>query len=126
MKASKYLLASSSLATSSSHINSRILQQHYFSVEWSPKGVTSSIQSQLQPSVTHYVLPDLPTVFTDTDKNEFIDCTKPNERIHTIAACHHTNHKSIIQTISQVSSSKTYPEGKLYLSFDKNLDLFSQ
>ncbi|KAL3930117.1 MAG: hypothetical protein SGBAC_011905 [Bacillariaceae sp.] len=57
------------------------------SVEWSPK--VGAVQSQLR-SKTRYVLPDLPNVLTQDNRDDFMSRVSPSNRIVTVATCYHT------------------------------------
>jgi len=75
-----------------------------FSVEWNQN--TASVQSQLFPAAKHFVLPDLPSdILSDQNRVDFSNNTNPNQRIHTVAACNHENHDSLLKCVSNVDSS---------------------
>lgn len=61
-------------------------QWKHCSIEWSPK-LTNFI-SQL--SASHFVLPDLPDVYSEKDRNEFRNTIPLEKRIQTLAVCRHT------------------------------------
>jgi hypothetical protein len=57
----------------------------------------SSSSSSLQ-----FALPDLPHVYSSDDRKRFLQTTLPHQRIHTIAACHHTSRQSLIDRIQRI------------------------
>lgn len=74
----------------------------HMTVEWSPN--VSLVQSQLLPVATHFVLPDLPSVYSDQSRAQYFQETAPNQRIRTIACSHHTTDKCLLETIRQLPS----------------------
>lgn len=81
------------------------------SVEWGTvhktKGSIARILPQLQPAATHFVLPDLPHLYSDDDRQEFWQATTTGssrpQRIQTIAVCYHDSHESLLKTVKQSS-----------------------
>ncbi len=71
-----------------------------FSVEWNQN--VAAVQNQLLPAASHFVFPDLPDVFSDQDRSDFSRATDPIQRIHTVAACHHENSESLLNSVSMV------------------------
>jgi hypothetical protein len=59
----------------------------FHSVEWNPK--VASVHAQL-PESTHFVLPDLPDVYTQDDRVDYMFRVSPPQRILTVSACRHT------------------------------------
>ena len=55
-------------------------------VEWSPK--LAAVQSLI--NATHFVLPDLPTIYTDQDRINYFHTVPQQNRIQTISACRHS------------------------------------
>mmetsp|Transcript_18864 Transcript_18864/g.38719 ORF Transcript_18864/g.38719 Transcript_18864/m.38719 type:complete len:293 (-) Transcript_18864:20-898(-) len=89
-----------------------------FSVEWN-QGVAAA-QSRLLPSAAHFVFPDLPEVFSETDRDGFLESTEAHRRIHTVAACHHETAESLLKSLEGVSepgqsSSRSRPKSKVLL-----------
>jgi hypothetical protein len=105
MKRSHFLAAS--LASSSSSSNNASKSSRIFTVEWSPR--VGQIHSQLLlPNVaTHFVLPDLPQVYSDTDRAAFLTSVEPSLRIHTVAACRHETARSLLTSVSMVEPEST-------------------
>mmetsp|Transcript_7568 Transcript_7568/g.14968 ORF Transcript_7568/g.14968 Transcript_7568/m.14968 type:complete len:268 (-) Transcript_7568:1086-1889(-) len=79
-----------------------------FSVEWNQS--VTAVQSRLLPAAAHFVLPDLPEIFSDQDRIDFSSGVDPNQRIHTIATCHHENSESLLHCVSNVD-----PDSKILL-----------
>jgi hypothetical protein len=74
-----------------------------FSVEWAPNAGLVGILMDLRPSASHFLLPDLPAVFSEQDCDDFQRyITNPRHRIHTIATCRHDNYKSLLKTAKNV------------------------
>jgi len=69
----------------------------YNTVEWSPK-LAKRIKTE-KLSATHFVLPDLPAVFSGQDKREFFVSTSPTKRIQTIAACRYESARSLCNAV---------------------------
>lgn len=72
----------------------------YFSVEWNQN--VAAVQSQLLPAASHFVFPDLPEVFSETDQVDFSSNTEPTQRIHTVAACQHDTVESLLNSVSSL------------------------
>jgi len=70
----------------------------YSTVEWSPK-LAKRIKTEKLLSATHFVLPDLPAVFSGQDKREFFVSTSPTKRIQTIAACRYESARSLCNAV---------------------------
>lgn len=71
-----------------------------FSVEWNQN--VAAVQTQLYPAATNFVFPDLPEVFSDEDRADFSCNTHINQRIYTVATCHHETAESLLSSISDV------------------------
>ena len=78
-----------------------------FSVEWAPNGGLVHVLPQLQPAACRFVLPDLPEVYNEDDLVQFRQHTAPNQRIHTLAACRHENHQSLLDAVEKVDETST-------------------
>lgn len=57
----------------------------YRTVEWHPRLINLSKRLE----ISHFVLPDLPKVYSDGERKQFFDMDSKG-KIMTIAACHHT------------------------------------
>ncbi len=70
-------------------------------VEWSPKllTITGNVNA------THFILPDLPTLYSESDKKNYQDLVPVDKRIQTIAACHH-DEKSLRETLASIEADK--------------------
>ena len=64
-------------------------------VEWSPKLTT--VHNQI--NATHFVLPDLPNLYSNSDKSKYLDLIPSQKRIQTISACNH-NEKTLREAIA--------------------------
>lgn len=58
----------------------------YRTIEWHPRLINLSKRLE----ISHYVLPDLPKVYSESDRKQFFDMDSSKGKIMTIAACHHT------------------------------------
>jgi hypothetical protein len=86
------------------------------------------IQSQLQPAASHFVLPDLPSIYTEQDRDDFCASTLPQQRIHTIATCRHRDHRSLLKAFQSSSSAAAIHESSKILLVggnDKSLSSLS-
>ncbi|KAG7362047.1 hypothetical protein IV203_025713 [Nitzschia inconspicua] len=81
------------------------------SVEWGPNSSIAKIRSQLQPAASHFVLPDLPQIYSENDRQEFLQCTETHQRIQTIAACRHEDYNSLLNT----AKTTIHPDSKILL-----------
>lgn len=74
----------------------------HVTVEWSPK-LSQQIQSQpdLQGAATHWVFPDLPLLYTREHRVTYWQSIAPPQRIQTVAACHHSDWKSLVATAKE-------------------------
>jgi 5,10-methylenetetrahydrofolate reductase len=113
MKTSRLVYGVASTDSISTFCSATSTKPILFSVEWSPNRTISNIQSQLQPVASHFVLPDLPLVFSDQDRVDFSVCTEPNQRIHTIATCRYDHYKSLLDTVLTLTAH--HPNSKLLL-----------
>eukprot|EP00980_Cylindrotheca_fusiformis_P031275 scaffold26115_cov132-Cylindrotheca_fusiformis.AAC.2 len=69
----------------------------FHSVEWNPK--VAAVQAQL-PESTNFVLPDLPRIYRQEDRDDYMfQVSRPN-RILTIAASHHTPESLLSESTS--------------------------
>lgn len=75
----------------------------YRTVEWTPK--LSDVHKHINATVTHFVLPDLPSVYSNSSKNIYFDLISPHKQIQTIAACNH-NHKSLRDVVKSIETDK--------------------
>ena len=71
----------------------------FHTVEWSPK--VAEIQSQL--NATHFVLPDLPNVYTPQDRSDYFSQVPPSQRILTVATSRYTS-KTLIDSTFQADT----------------------
>ena len=64
----------------------------YHSVEWNPKvaSVLQNQDNQLNASVSHFVLPDLSTIYSQNDRVDYLFQTPTHKRILTVATCRYT------------------------------------
>ncbi|VEU35797.1 unnamed protein product [Pseudo-nitzschia multistriata] len=78
------------------------------SVEWNKS--VAEVRSLLLPAAAHFVLPDLPGVVSDRDREAFETGTgdDPSSRIHTVAACHHETAESLLAAVDGV-----HPDARL-------------
>ena len=58
----------------------------YHTVEWSPK--VAAIEPKINCS--HFILPDLPSVYSPDDRAKYLSDTAPKQRILTVSTCQHT------------------------------------
>jgi len=84
-----------------------------FSVEWNRN--VAAVQHQLLPATTDFVFPDLPEIFSDNDRADFSDKTRPQQRVYTIATCHHASTESLLKSVSHID-----PESKILLVSGNN------
>lgn len=66
-------------------------------VEWSP--TLSKILQAQKLNATHFVLPDLPGVYSAEDREEYFSTIPRNQRIQTLAASRYTDESSICADI---------------------------
>ena len=71
----------------------------YRTVEWHPRLINLSKRLE----ISHYVLPDLPKVYSESDRKQFFD-TDSKGKIVTIAACHH-NEKTLRQLVTDMDEN---------------------
>jgi 5,10-methylenetetrahydrofolate reductase len=64
----------------------------FYSVEWSPRANAASLQGKILKEVNNcqLVFPDLPNVFTQDDRVEYLFQVPPSRRIMTVSTCRHT------------------------------------
>ena len=58
----------------------------YHTVEWSPK--VAAIEPKINCS--HFILPDLPSVYSPDDRAKYLSDTAPKQRVLTVSTCQHT------------------------------------
>jgi hypothetical protein len=93
---------------------------------------------RLLETVTHFVFPDLPQVYTADHRASFLKSTLPYQRIQTLAVCRHETWRSLIETArgrlgmaaedKNYSSSTSVPQGGAILIVggnDKGLSTIS-
>lgn len=71
----------------------------YRTVEWHPRLINLSKRLE----ISHHVLPDLPKVYSESDRKQFFDLDSKG-KIMTIAACHH-NEKTLRKLVVEMDES---------------------
>lgn len=118
-------------------MKSWLKQLTFRSIEISSKILTDQKQplALSSPHITHYLLPDLPSVTNEVRQKYFSTFKTPHDgKIITLSACKHFTEKSVINSISledaTTSSTKSYSNNdNIYLVVggnDKNLSLSSK
>jgi len=65
--------------------------------------LSQKIQSQpdWEGAATHWVFPDLPQLYTHENRLAYWNSTVPQQRIQTVAACHHQDWQSLVATAKE-------------------------